>query len=102
MASQNTCDFGEFDPDGDLHNKSSRTQPKTQDISSLSFRKPTGIFRQVALSTIYDISFSFFPKNRLHRPASHAAMGGRFPGPPFRFTGLPVCRVSMRCFPAGL
>ncbi len=67
----------------------------------------TCITSQVALSQNREIYSYFIIKEPLAYPASRAVTGGRpnvgsgFPALPFGFTGLPVCRASMLCFPAG-
>ena len=101
-GSKNNCDFAGFDLNGDLHNKSSHAPVKTAVIILLSFRFPTCITSQVKLYGNLGIYSCFIFKEPFASFARHAACcGPGFPGPQFRFTVLPVCRASMRCFPAG-
>ena len=100
-GSKNICDFCDYDPDGDLNNKSSHAQRKIANIFSNFLRKRTCIASQAMLAPFSRLYFQLFFKEPLAIDASHAVKGGPgFPAPPFRFTGLPVCRSSRQNCPA--
>ena len=87
-GSKNNCDFAGFDLNGDwifqsshapVKTESSHAPVKTAIIIQLYFKRTACIFCKLC----------------------YLFIGPGFPGPQFRFTVLPVCRASMRCFPAG-
>ena len=101
-GSKNNCDFAGFDLNGDLHNKSSHAPVKTAIIIQLSFRFPTCITSQVKLcGNLGNYSCFYFQRTAciICKPCCRLRTG--FPRSAVPLIDLPVCRASMRCFPAG-
>ena len=99
---KNNCDFAGFDLNGNLHNKSSHAPVKTAIIIQLSFRFPTCITSQVKLcGNLGNYSCFYFQRTAciICKPCCLLRTG--FPRSAVPLIDLPVCRASMRCFPAG-
>ena len=101
-GSKNNCDFAGFDLNGDLHNKSSHAPVKTAMIILLSFRFPTCITSQVKLcGNLGNYSCFYFQRTACIICKACCLLRTGFPRSAVPLIDLPVCRASMRCFPAG-
>ena len=101
-GSKNNCDFAGFDLNGDLHNKSSHAPVKNAIIILLSFRFPTCITSQVVLSgKSWKLFLFYFQRTACIICKPRCLLRTGFPRSAVPLIDLPVCRASMRCFPAG-
>ena len=101
MPHKNICDFAGDNRDGNLQYKSSHAHGKTANKFSLYCRIPTCITCQVTLSVRLRLFSYYIFKEPLAFSASHAVVVGGF-RPPYWLTVLPVCRSSMRRYPASV